>query len=159
MEQLTRKEEDAVSLRWKRGIALGLTGLWLWFIFARSAQPAEQSGAESAFFLECLRRFFPFLTDHIVRKLAHFTEYCILGLLLHADRRLIGKGPVLLPIGFGVAAALVDELLIQIHTPGRSGELRDVLLDTAGVVTAVGVCLLLRRRKERAAHGGAGKEA
>lgn len=153
------REETTVSLRWKRGIALGLTGLWLWFILARSAQPAEQSGAESAVFLDFLRLFFPSLTDLIVRKLAHFTEYFILGALLFADWRMIGRGRVLLPSGLGAAVAFVDELLVQTHTPGRSGELRDVLLDTVGVVTAVAFCLLLRRRKEKSAHGGSGKEA
>ena len=138
-----------MSLGWKRGIALGITGLWIWVIFARSGQTAEESSAESAVILELLRRVIPVLTVTIVRKAAHFTGYFMLGSLLWKDRRLIGRGPVLLLLGIGCAVALVDELLIQAHTPGRSGELRDVLIDTAGVAAAIGLCALVGRRKER----------
>ena len=147
-----------MTIRRKRWISLTITVLWIAFIFARSAKPAAESGAESAALLELLCRFFPALTDHAVRKAAHFTEYFILGALFFADWRLLRCGPVLLLLGLGAAVACVDEFIIQTHTPGRSGELRDVLLDTAGVATAVGLCLLFRRRKERRSRGRDGKE-
>ena len=147
-----------MSVGWKRGFALAATGLWIWFIFARSAQSAAESSAESAVFWNILRRFLPFISHTAIRKLAHFTEYAVLGGLLFRDWRLLGRGAVLLPIGLGAAVAAVDELMIQTHTPGRSGELRDALLDTAGVAAAVGIGLLLRRRKERHSHGKSGKE-
>ena len=147
-----------MSIRWKRALALLATGLWITFIFARSAQPADASVAESAVFHEFLVRLFPWMTDHFVRKLAHFTEYAILGALLHADFRLLVRGAVLLPLGLSIVVACFDEFVIQVHTPGRSGELRDVLLDSFGAAVAISFALLLRRRKGRATHGRAGKE-
>ncbi len=147
-----------MTIRRKRWIMLTITAIWIAFIFMRSAKPAEESSVESAVFLDVLRQIVPSLTDHVVRKLAHFTEYYILGSLLWLDGRLLKWRTVALPVVIGAVVAFVDELLIQTHTPGRSGELRDVLLDTAGVMTAVGFCLLHRWRKEKAAHGRAGKE-
>lgn len=148
-----------MSIQWKRVLALLITALWIWFIFARSAKPATESGAESAVLLHFWQRFLPGLTDHLVRKLAHFTEYFILGGLLFLDCRLWGRGMFLLPLGFGAVVACVDELAIQVNTPGRSGELRDVLLDTLGALAVIGLCLLLRRRKERRSCEKNGKES
>ncbi len=133
--------------KWRLPLALSLTVLWLWFIFARSAMNAEESDAESGAVLELLLRFFPFLTMHLVRKLAHITEYGILGVLLCLDWKWIGKGNVLLPAGVGLLAAAADEYL-QTFIPGRSGEIRDVLLDFSGVAAGIAVLLLLFRWKE-----------
>ena len=147
-----------MSVRRKRLLSLAATGLWVWFIFARSARTAEDSGAESAVILELLQRVVPSLTDTIVRKMAHFTEYFILGALLYLDWRLLGHGPVLLALGLSAGLACVDELLIQANTAGRSGELRDILLDSAGAATALGFCLLLSHWKGRCVDGASGKE-
>ena len=58
---------------------------WIAFIFNRSLQPGDVSGSESGRMLAMLQYFVPFgLTDHIVRKLAHFTEFAILGILAGA---------------------------------------------------------------------------
>lgn len=137
--------------RWKLWLALAATGLWLWFIYARSAQPADISGAESEDVLEFLLRFFPFLTLHAVRKLAHFTEFFILGGLLYLDTWLLGRPSLPLSLGVGLLAAGADEYL-QTFIPGRSGELRDVLLDLLGVAVGAAAALLLRRRKEARNH-------
>lgn len=142
-----------MSERWKCSVTLLATGLWIWFIFARSAKTANESIAESAAFSAFLIRLFPWLTHHAIRKLAHFSEYFILGGFLFADWRMLRSGLVLLPFGFGAAVACVDEFLIQRNTSGRSGELRDVLLDSVGVAVAVGICLLLFKRKGRASVG------
>ena len=144
-----------MSIRWKRMLALLASVLWIWFIFSRSAKPASESGAESTVFLLFLQRFLPGLTHFLVRKLAHFTEYFILGGLLFLDWRLLGSDGFLLPSGFGAAVACVDELVIQARTPGRSGELRDILIDMLGVVLAVGIGQLQHSRKERRNRGGA----
>ena len=138
--------------RWRLWLALGVTALWLWFIYARSAQPAEVSHAESEGVLEFLLRFFPFLDMYLVRKLAHFTEYSILGGLLCLDWSLLGKPALLLSAATGLLAAGADECL-QTFIPGRSGELGDVLLDLFGVIAGAGLVLLLRRRKEAKGRG------
>ena len=155
---IKRQEEADLSVRWKRLLGLAVTGLWVWFIFARSARTAEESSAESAMILELLRKLIPFLTDTVLRKLAHFTEYFILGGLLYMDWRIWNRGSVLAVLSLAAGIACVDELIIQANTAGRSGELWDILLDTAGAAAAVGILLLLRRRKERRAHGDGRKE-
>ena len=138
--------------KWKLIAALTATVLWLWFIFSRSAKPAPASQEESAVILELLRHLVPTISLQTVRKLAHFTEFFILGGLLYLDWRLLGRGQLLLPLAAGLIAAAADETL-QIFVPGRSGEVRDVMLDFAGVAAAVGGLLLLRRRRERKRHG------
>ena len=141
-----------MKTKWKLIAALTATALWLCFIYSRSAQPASVSHEESTLVLDLLQKISPGLTLLIVRKLAHFTEYFILGGLLYLDWRLLGRGRVLLPLAAGLIAAAADETL-QTFVPGRSGEVRDVMLDFAGVAAAVGVLLLLRRRRERKRHG------
>ena len=137
---------------WKLALSLLATLLWLCFIYARSAQPASVSHAESSAFLAPLSKLFPFLTMRIVRKLAHFVEYAALGSLLWLDWRLLGRGRWFLPLAAGLVFAAADELL-QTRIPGRSGELKDVLLDFSGVCAAFCAAALLnrmiRRRKER----------
>ena len=131
-------------------LLLCLTVLWLGFIFVRSLMDAEASSKESGAILALLVRFFPFLTDHLIRKAAHFTEFFLLGVLLWADWRLLGRGPALLPLGAGLAAAAADETL-QTFVPGRSGQLTDVLLDFSGAALAIGLLILFGRGRKR--HG------
>ena len=69
----------------------------------------------------------------LIRKIAHFTEFTALGALLGWLFGMLRKGK-LQPLFWGVAAACVDET-IQFFVPGRSPGLRDVAIDTAGVLT------------------------
>ena len=90
------------------------------------------------------------LTDHIVRKMAHFCEYMLEGFLLtlclrvytrhffvHISWRILG----------GLLTALTDET-IQMFSDGRSSQITDVWLDFSGVLTGILVgmfCLALCR--------------
>src|SRR5260221_1092249 len=74
--------------------------------------------------------------DLILRKLAHFGEYAVLGLLLV---RAFGREP--LAAAAGVAYAATDELH-QHFVRGRHAAFRDVAIDSAGVLAG----LLLARR-------------
>ena len=79
--------------------------------------------------------------DTLLRKLAHFAEYAILGaLLLRALRR---EG---VAVAAGVAYAVTDELH-QHFVPGRHGSPLDVALDAVGVT--LGVYLLHRLQRTR----------
>lgn len=147
-----RKGEPALKSKWPLLLALAATALWLWFIYARSAKPAEVSHLESEGVLELLLHLFPFLTLRAVRKLAHFAEYFLLGGLLYLDWSLLGRPSLLLSAGAGLAAAAGDEFL-QTFVPGRSGELGDVLLDLSGVIVGAGAVLLLRKWKEAKGRG------
>ena len=134
--------------------ALSLLGVLI-FIFGNSLMPTSVSGAESRSFFDHLSEIFPFLTHHLVRKLAHFAEYALLGAHLAFIPALFLPLPRLgYPIGLfaGVFVAMADEG-IQCFVPGRAGLWGDVLLDGLGSV--FGFCFMLCawliyiKRKER----------
>ena len=120
----------------------GLIGLNLALIWGNSLMTGSQSGAMSGGVLEWLSSFLPFLateTGHtFVRKAAHFSEFCLLGILTGA-RRMVSGGAVTPGLaGFGLLTACIDET-IQIYVPGRGSSLTDVWIDAAGF--AAGLCL------------------
>ena len=82
--------------------------------------------------------------QHIVRKLAHFTAYATLGLFLSMamGRRKLLSRQTLLTLIAGAVYAASDELH-QALVPGRSCELRDVMIDTSGVLTGILLSMLL----------------
>ncbi len=90
------------------------------------------------------------------RKAAHFSLYTLLGMLWYAPmytRTTDTRKAALFAWIFAAAYAVTDEIH-QKFVPGRSAELRDVLIDSAGA--AVGVVLvyviaakILARRKNK----------
>ena len=85
------------------------------------------------------------LTDHIVRKLAHFCEYALEGFLLMLCLRVYTRHFVRhmsWPILGGLLTALTDET-IQLFSPGRSSQVLDVWLDFMGVLAGLLVGLFL----------------
>lgn len=125
---------------------------WAGFIFSRSAQDAPRSAAESGWLLELVQRVLPWMYDGLLRKLAHFGEFLILGGLITAAVRAFGKPAVTLPLLLGLLAALCDET-IQFSAEGRAPLVLDVWIDFGGVVLAVTAAgllrLLLRKRQNR----------
>jgi VanZ family protein len=89
------------------------------------------------------------LTIHfITRKLAHFTEYAILGFLAArafrtSPRPAISSRWFLISATLVVTFALVDEYH-QSFVPTRTASIYDSLIDMAGGLTAL---LVVRRRK------------
>ena len=129
-------------------LLLVLDLLWIAFIIMRSLQPADNSDKESALFLTLLQRLFPQITMHIVRKLAHFTEFFLLGGLLGLSCAVLWRPMLWQPLLGGVLVAACDET-VQLFVVGRSGQLKDVALDSAGVLTALLLLwLLLYMRKK-----------
>lgn len=75
----------------------------------------------------------------IVRKLAHFTIYLILGILVYAFLRCYKiKHTLMISIIFCFVFACGDEFH-QIFTPGRTARFYDVVIDTIGCFS--GMCL------------------
>lgn len=100
----------------------------------------------------------------IVRKLAHFSIYTALGFCIScaAGRRRLFTAASGGVIVFGFLYALSDELH-QMASEGRSCELRDMMIDTGGVITGMlismavfGIISLFAKRKSRRAEGAAG---
>lgn len=75
-----------------------------------------------------------------VRKMAHATEYAILGCLLtNLCQSLSMKKAYMWSWLMGSAYAATDEFH-QLFVPGRSGQITDVMLDSVGCLTG---CLLI----------------
>ena len=118
---------------------------WIAFIFCRSLKPAEISETESRGGLELLERLLPVgLSMHVIRKLAHFTEFAVLGVLaglLFGRRRRNLLTGLLFSAMTGIATALCDET-IQLFVPGRTGRVSDIWLDIAGAFTGAALILI-----------------
>lgn len=87
---------------------------------------------------------------HLIRKSAHFFMYFVLGMLAYNAFRLHIKSMRLLIVSstaFVVFYAISDEIH-QLLVPGRSGEVRDVIIDSvAGVIGITLVHILASRSK------------
>ena len=144
-------------------LSLLLTTAVLVVIFGFSSQTASQSDGMSRSLARLLAAKIPWLTtkytlyqlNRLLRKLAHFTLYFLLGCGLTGLLYAREKGlPALIAVPIGLVCAALDELH-QSVVPGRGPGLRDVALDTCGVITAVAVISLFlflvgkrRRSKE-----------
>ena len=136
-----------------------LTALAICAIFIHSSMPASVSSEES----DSVRGFLQIileklglnilLTDHIVRKCAHFIEFFVLGIFseLTFDSYFCNIKKAILPTCYlTVIVPLIDET-IQLFTVGRSGQVSDIWLDYSGALCAVlllTTILLLKRRKK-----------
>ena len=118
--------------------ALAFTG----FIFYNSSLPAPVSDENSYYFVNLISWINAFLDkpvpleemNHYIRKTAHFTEYFVQALLLcnafqtdRADRKNSHACILLLSL----MTAVLDEY-IQLFSPGRSGQVTDIMLDFSG---------------------------
>lgn len=77
--------------------------------------------------------------DFIVRKAAHLSIYLLLGILLISyltEYNLNDKKLIIYSIVIALLYACSDEIH-QIFVPGRSGEIRDIIIDTIGSTVGV----------------------
>ena len=135
----------------KRWLLYILLGLIVFFIWDNSMQTGGSSDGFSLLFAETFAHIVNKLGFHgniwtlnrIVRKLAHLTEFTILGGVSYTIlRRYITYGTVIKTIGLGMLIASLDEF-IQLFSPGRSSQISDVLIDTVGVVIGILVAKLV----------------
>lgn len=132
--------------RKKYRLWLFLTILWLCVIWGHSLMPASVSRQESGGVLAVLQYVFPSLTHHILRKIAHFSAFALLGFLLTKTFLHHGRFRIFSPIGCALATAFADET-IQIFVEGRSGQVTDMWIDLSGATVAIIITALFRRRK------------
>lgn len=126
------------------------------FIFSNSMETIPESSAKSEELLRVLSPALEFFvgdgnaTNHLIRKLAHFTEFFVLGIELCWLFLMWGKPPVW-PLLLGLCTALMDET-IQIFYE-RGSQVQDVWLDFSAIVAATIIAylfnIIMRRRKER----------
>ena len=140
----------------KKTIFAVLLVFWMGFIFSMSCENAEKSSNTSGQTIRVVLSAVPEFEKQpeevkiniieklqfIVRKSAHFIGYMILGILasgLILQYENINKK---YPLAFLICViyAISDEIH-QLFVPGRSGQVRDVLIDSAG--SLLGIILVM----------------
>ncbi len=164
----------------RKKIFLALMIMWMAGIFVFSSRSGDESAKDSYFagtvvarilvpgfdeWKEDERLSFAEKIDHPVRKSAHAAEYAVLALLaagvclpLRREEKISGvRAETLLPWGIAVFYAVTDEFH-QLFVPGRSGQVSDVLLDSAGALAGLlllkAVRRLLRLRRKHVPESG-----
>ena len=149
--QSTDRKQRAI-----RAICLLFTVLWMLLIFYMSSKTADVSSDMSSGI--CYRLCSLFVKDFEVlgeaekiamvesmqfwvRKTAHCFEYTVLGFLLSSTLQSFGASHrFLFSALIGICYSISDEVH-QLFVPGRSGELRDVAIDSAGII--LGCCVFV----------------
>ena len=130
--------------------------LYICFIYGNSLTPASVSSKESGFVLTKIQEIFSmagwetlWLTEHLIRKGAHFAEYALLGFLGFWTFQTGGERTRrALALFFLWLVPFVDET-IHLFVPGRSGQISDVWLDMAGGSAGFLAVFLLEQYKMR----------
>ena len=142
--------------RSREHLLFALSILTVCFIWGNSLLPGSTSSAFSDWVGALLSRILGDVmqteSGHgILRKLAHGTEYLVLGAELWALLRYLQNRPWSTVALGGMSVALLDET-IQLFVEGRSGAIRDVWIDLSGFfvgcVICTGVLALRKRRKQ-----------
>ena len=160
MEKLERKKnlKDIVLFV----IFLILVVFWMGVIFKFSSANGEKSTGTSRSSLEKIITLFNknidkdkleglvIKYDVVLRKFTHFSGYLVGGVLLYFMyfylNKLINNGLVYIKVYSVITGSLyaISDELHQYFVPGRSGEIKDVLLDSSGVITGVFLLFLLK---------------
>lgn len=136
------------------------TGLFTLFIWANSMVPGTESGGLSLSVVAVVRSALGafglpsrWVTNLLVRKLAHMTEYAVLAVLASNTAQAYaaaGKHKHIygLLVLYLIAVPCIDET-IQLFIPGRCGTPVDVLIDCCGAVVGVLVFSFMHRHESR----------
>lgn len=149
-----------------RCVNLLLLVVWAVFIFLNSADDSTASSKKSDIIADyAIHTIFPNYESisseekeairssvvYVVRKGAHVTEYAVLGVLMstllsqYAEKRKIWYPASLISC---IAYASTDEIH-QLFVPGRSGQIRDVMIDSIGIVIGCSTVLLIKTLVKR----------
>lgn len=129
-----------IQTKRRLNLCTALILLILAFIWGNSLMKAEHSNAFSQWVKELLAQFLGSDTaitreGGLLRKIAHFTEFTALGICLAWRNGMLGRSPYRSFLT-GAAAAVIDET-IQCFVPGRGPGIKDVLIDSSGVLTGM----------------------
>lgn len=132
-----------------------------YIIFGFSSQDGEKSGSISRRITEKIATLIPQIQkeneiekenimntmERIIRKMAHFSIYTLVGLLLMAlvsTYNIKEKNRLIISLTTGIIYASSDEIH-QSFVPGRSPMITDVVIDTMGVI--LGILLIILGKK------------
>lgn len=166
-EQCVMEEKYNKREKIKCIVFLLLSILWMAVIFMFSAQTGEESDAQSGFLTNLICKLIPFQLSEggidnltlIIRKMAHFTEYAILGVLYFNTAHYFmayrknekniygGNGRAACKaVAFTTALCMLYAMSDEFHqsfTDGRSPALRDVIIDMCGGFAGSMLALLI----------------
>ena len=147
-----------------------ITIFWAIMIFMFSSEPSDMSNKTSIGFTQTVITFLvkadiidipvsslgaeEFIhnvaekINHYIRKLAHFSAYLVLGVLVYNLLLCYfnSKKSILSALLICLLYAISDEIH-QLFVPGRAGQIRDVLIDFSGILTGALMLYLFSRIK------------
>ncbi len=142
----------------KKKICIALAIIWMGVIFYMSNQPASISSMHSGNTINVISKLplignvMNYLTsinigEFRVRKSAHIFSYCFLSILLfmsvYEDN--IKKSTIIAFLGTFLYAC--SDEFHQLFIPGRSGEFRDVIIDSTGGIIGILFTILIIKYK------------
>ena len=142
-----------------RAILIVLLITQMWVIFGFSGQNGDESGSISRKITEAVTKNISSVQnlekeekekvlkkiEHIIRKLAHFSLYAVIGFLLMSlmsTYKLKQKNRILVSCSIGLLYAISDEIH-QAFIPGRGPQIADVGIDFSGVVVGILISTLI----------------
>lgn len=136
---------------------------WMCLIFYFSNQPSSESTSVSDGVMAKIINIVEVITNHEfnetqidniykygitpLRKLAHFSIYFILGILMYNLVKEYNKKILVISLLCCILYACSDEIH-QLFIFGRSGEVRDVLIDSLGSLLGILLIKKLENRKK-----------
>jgi len=140
----------------KRIIFLILIIFWMSLIFLLSAQTATDSGELSGGIIDRILNIFGMelaefdvmivdFMQFIIRKCAHMCIYVVLVVLVTIELLMYSIKKQFLLSGIICVFYAISDEIHQYFVPGRSCELRDVLIDSVGVI--IGIIIVKFARK------------
>lgn len=146
----------------KKYFKLVLLILWMGIIFYFSAQPSQESTIQTNIVVDVMYKIYcnifggklDFNTFNgflfkPVRKIAHFSEYALLGILAYINiKEYINRKPYIASIIFSLLYAISDEIH-QIFVPGRYCAILDMAIDVCGATVGIFIIHLILTRWKR----------
>ena len=133
----------------KKTISFIVLILWMIIIFSFSSADANKSTGTSDKVITTMIEIKDKITDQetpisekeiivknssfYVRKIAHITEYLILGFLMFNLLKQYSVTNIYYAIGLSILYSCTDEFH-QLFISGRSGSIRDILIDSIGIL-------------------------
>ena len=142
-----------------RAILIVLLLLQMWIIFGFSNQDGEKSGTISRQITETITKNISSIqnlptdekeiamkkVEHVVRKLAHFSIYTVIGLLLMSlmsTYKIKQNNRIAISAIIGLLYAISDEIH-QAYIPGRGPLVSDVFIDFSGVIMGIFIAYII----------------
>ncbi|CEK32861.1 acetobutylicum phosphotransbutyrylase,Predicted integral membrane protein,VanZ like family [[Clostridium] sordellii] len=139
-----------------KNIWVGLTIIWMGLIYYMSNQPASISSSQSGGFINMLSNL-PIIgntikelmkigiAEFLIRKSAHMFLYFMLSILIYMVFKNINNKKAYLYSIIGCFIYACTDEIHQLFIIGRSGEFKDVLVDTLGATIGLLIVFIINK--------------